>query len=55
MEMTTIECYVVKISKFDTFKLMMALEWLFLNFVAIFNTLKNPWIAIFLKSTLIKV
>ena len=36
-------------------RVKMALEWLFLNFVAIFNTLKKPWIAIFLKSTLIKV
>ena len=39
--MTTIEYYVVKISKYDTFKLMMALEWLFLNFLAIFSTLKK--------------
>ena len=53
--MTTIGYYMTKISKYDTFKLMMALEWLFLNFVAIFNTLKKPWIPIFLKSTLIKV
>ena len=39
--MTTIGYYVTKISKYDTFKLMMALEWLFLNFVAIFDTLKK--------------
>ena len=31
--MTTIGYYVTKISKYDTFKLMMALEWLFLNFI----------------------
>ena len=51
--MTTIDYYLVKISKYDTFKLMMALEWLFFEIFSHFQYIEKTVNRDFLKKVLL--